>query len=247
MKNVLTIKKGTSGPCHFFRLMEFFLNSKKQYLKDILSEEDIETLKENEIIWRTENGFPPIENEHNKRTLPKENNKEANPKSANSKKAVEISPSKRSARLQQKRIDKIETIEEIQPKTKKPKISTTEKIVTKKQQTQIAENPVESFGNISFDPMSLCETTSQPSLDDVNIQKDSQFDYRQQQKSTNYRIQNYAANSISGNCLNSRDKVYDAHQAFFDSIKPTLRNLNDSQKLEFKIEVLKTLKKYKLY
>lgn len=241
------MKKGISKPCHFLRLMEFLLNSRNQYLKDILSAEEIEKLRENEIKWRTEAGFPPTENVENKRSLPKEDYVEHK----NKKPVEEASPNKRSARLQEKRINKLETIVTT---NKNPQIKNTltlkhpQTLKNKATKTQPTHNPKQSLGSISFDPMSLCETTSQPSLDDVSIQAEAQFDYRQQQQCNNIRIQNYATNNRNtGNSKDLQDKAYDAHQAFFDSIKPTLRKLNDTQKLDFKIDVLKTLKKYKLY
>lgn len=250
--NILTLKKRTSTPCHYLRLMEFFLISKKQSLRDLVSEEEIEILKENEIMWRAKAGFPiedVVSNEG-----PREYNIEENPKAGSSKKIVlETSNNKRSARLQQKRINKNETINETQTAKKKSKDLKIKKTVSvnqaqklTKKSKNIAKNRNQSIGNISFDPMTFCETTSQPSLDVVSLQKDSQFDYQQQQQSTNIRFQQFAANS--GNSLAMQQyNSYDAHQAFFDSIKPTLRTLNDVQKLDFKIQVLKTLKKYKLY
>ncbi|KAM7364006.1 uncharacterized protein ACRADG_000700 [Cochliomyia hominivorax] len=115
-----------------------------------------------------------------------------------------------------------------------------------------AGNPDETLCNTSFNPISFCETTSQTSLGEDSVNEDvhtssQQFDYRQQQKLTNVRIQNYAADNGFTNSFELPDQQNDAHQAFFDSIKPTLRKLNDHQKLDFKIQILKLLKKHNLY
>lgn len=60
----------------------------------------------------------------------------------------------------------------------------------------------------------------------------------------NYRQELPQYNTVKVKQLVVQSADDDADQAFFDSLKPTLCKLNDSQKLEFMIQVLKVLKKY---
>ncbi|XP_065354844.1 uncharacterized protein LOC135949266 [Calliphora vicina] len=208
MKGLLLKKKGKGTHCHYLHHIEFFLNSKKIYLKDIATEEELQKLKENEIKIREAAGLSPPKNTNRKRPRQKGDNADSGShadKASTSKRAnADVSNSPR-----------------------------------------VRENSQQTLNNVC-DPMSMCETASHQTTEDDDGHETS-FDYRKQQQRTNSRIQRFATESAPTNSSNMANNSYDPNQAFFDSLKPSLRKLNDSQKLDFKIEVLKTLRKYKLY
>lgn len=89
----------------------------------------------------------------------------------------------------------------------------------------------ENINDRAFDPAELYESNT---IQDVNANK---MDYEEMEHNHVYDTMRF---------VNVENEFEDADQDFFDSIKPFLNKLNEEQILDFKIDFLEILKKYRL-
>ncbi|XP_046805790.1 uncharacterized protein LOC111690202 isoform X2 [Lucilia cuprina] len=210
------------SPFKYTREMKFYLEMRGMQISDIYDAEENIGIEENQI--KKENIEPMEECEE---MIVDE---QQSPKNKNNKTA-DTSITYRSARLREKQTALEKSLPE--KKSNSPKYTN---------KTQIKTTPISINGSVCY---SMADSnTSKEENDKEDL---SHYGTPQLKKQKTSAAVNDSANILQNihQPLTFSNESDAADQAFFDSIKPALRKMNETQKLDFQIDILQILKTFR--
>ncbi|KNC28134.1 hypothetical protein FF38_04351 [Lucilia cuprina] len=221
-------------PFKYTREMEFYLEMRGMKLSDIYDEQENEEIEKIEV--KKENNVEEDDAEIEENNEEEKKTKKLPPKNKKNKTAADTSITFRSARLREK-----QTAAE---KSSPEKITSTPKNTKQK--------PSKTVPTVSNN-VSVCQSLGENNFSnevEENIKEDDHppYNYIPQAKkakisaAVNHSV-DIPQNSHQFLTFTQESEAFD--QAFFDSIKPALRKMNETQKLDFQIDILQILKTFR--